>query len=47
MHAVLAELGDTRFELVEDGAQIRPPDVAAVDRAERDDAVVRDNRKDG
>jgi len=39
MHAILAELGDDRFEPIEHAAQVRAPDVSAVDDAERQHAV--------
>ena len=41
LHALLAELGYDRLDPVEDFRQIGAPDVAAVDHAERDDAISR------
>lgn len=41
LHALPAEAGDDGREAIENLAQIRAPDIAAIDHAEREDAVVR------
>ena len=41
LHAILAELRDDGLEPIENAAQIRAPDVSAVDDAERQHAVLR------
>jgi hypothetical protein len=41
LHALIAKAGDNRRETIEKLAQIGAPDIAAIDYAEREDAVVR------